>query len=457
LVSFLTFVSAAACGNIDLAGECGSLASGSTRVGSWWAAECGADPDDSTGTAEVRARKLLEAEFTSCNPQAEVEPDIYCNKQEMSDDLPRRFDSSSGNMDAVLLNAGSDVLQFTPCGVNGMGTRLLPIASLGDPELLARPFLPEVLEAVSCEGQVYAVPVGLHRLNTLYFNRELLTAAGCSASDLRAEDFDAIVEDLDRVWVRGTAPSGATCVGTPNPVGTTERLRSVLAIATASGDAWAASLFVLENLMVSAVGADAYETFWRGHLAAGEEPDVRQLTSTLDRVARLAQFFTPEELTAHDAFDAVRSGRAIFTVMGDWHGPDVAGSDVELMPFPGTEQVTVFTADVFAVPVSSKNPSGAAAWLRTITSREVQERYIPAKGGGPVRTDMAESLGGIVALPGLPTFVPAGSFDLLAQRVARWLRDVREGQRSDEALLGYIESEYCSLAEARCEPWPVVR
>ncbi len=446
------------CSDADLGGECGALGYGTVRLAIWW--EDGDEPQ----SAEGRAFKGLEEDFETCNPDAELSTDSYDEKQELieavfhslppssasADDPetltstdPTALDTSTSDsalvappLDAIQLNAGSDVRQFTPCGTP-QETQLRPIEGLPDGELLLRPFRPEVMATVSCDGQTFALPVGIHRLNTLYYNRRLLSSIGCSdEAGLHNQTFQLLVEDVHRAF-NGGELSGRTCVQNH---ATAPAPPSVIAVA--SRDGWTLSTFLFENLMIAVDGPAGRGEFW-----SGRNPSGPALTATLQLFVELKPYFSAP-LTEPEAFAAVVDAEAVFTVSGDWHDVDLAGSDVALTVFPGTEDSYVFTADVFAVPANSENPAGASAWLRAITSRDVQERYQAEKGGASARVDVRTGLNAAHLLPGLPVLIPDHTFEELDRRLGSW---VNQPEPEPTEIIQYIQGEYCKLPEAACE------
>lgn len=472
----LTAAVSFACGGIDLTGECGALTAEEVNVVTWWDGD--SLPGD-TSAAEAKAQQVLEQQFLECNPEASVRSSPYPDKQSLLNDLPRHVrtraspDPTQGiaggasaehdePWDVVLLNAGSDVALFSGCsGMNrdtATSSRLIPLSEIVQGDLLDRPFPQELMQAVRCDGEYYAAPVGVHRLNSLYFNRRLLESAGCRQQDLQnatADEFAAIVQELDSVLVRGQAPDPAlaTCVS-QRPA--SRGVESIFAIAT--GEPWAVSLFVFENLMVSTIGIDGYERFWRGHRGDPEgQHDLSELRHTLGALQVYASYLTPldasgapgwEERGVQWAFRQVREGQAVFTVMGDWQSPDSVDQLMGEVAFPGTQDGYVYTADVFAVPVGAPHLGGARAWLRAVTSRRAQERYIPVKGGASAREDTWRLPPGVRSAPGLPLLIPTNAFDDLKTKLRDWLEQMSAGTRNDQFLLDYVLQEYCKLSEA---------
>ncbi len=462
---FIAATALVGCGDVVLTEQCGSLATGDVRIATWWSRLL--------GSAEGNALGVLEQEFNECNPQANAVTVEFENKYTMFDVVPRSLEvdpqpeadappaqsasarypiGSEPAVDVIHLNAGWDVLGFTPCGKDGPKKGLLPLNSVLDPETLARPLAWRLAD--DCEGSVYALPVGIHRLNTLYVNKAQLQRVGCDADDVRSASPDAflsLLSDLDAVLVRGQAPSGETCVQqVATASGGASGVESVLAIG--SGEDWALSMFAFENVMVSHLGAVAYKHFWEGWSPTDEAglEDFEPLSQLLEALSAYAPYLQPDEPTPRQAFERVLSGRAIFTVVGYWYEKELTDSDVATVPFPGTEMVRIETADVFAIASNSPNPKGAAAWLRAVTTEHVQQPYIEEKGGTAARTDIAPLEAGMLYLPALPSYIPSEHFNHLGTKLSDWMQGVLTGSRNDQHFIRYVAEEYCSLDHAKC-------
>lgn len=466
------------CGGMDLTDECGSLAAGEVTVATWW--DGGDSSRSGHDAAEVRARRVLEQQFQECNPAASVKSEELPNKQALINEIPRvispratidaagRSQSDAhGPWDVVLLNGGADVARFSGCDAadptQATSPRLIPISELGDALLLERPFPADIMQSVRCQEKHYALPVGMHRLNSLYFNRPVLEVTGCFPRHLQsasAGEFRAIVADLHEVFLGTGRPSGETCV---SAVPGAADVQSVFAIAT--DEPWAVSLFAIENLMVSSVGVDGYLGFWRGHRGDPRgEHDLRELATTLETLAFYRELLSKgawqEPQAKRDVqwtFEQVRAGQAVFTVMGDWQSKDAVDDVLGEVAFPGTQDAYVYTTDAFAVPVDAPNRAAALAWLRSVTSRRAQERYVPVKGGVSAREDTWGPPEGVRTAPGMPLLIPANSFDLLAEKLAQSLSSTQDVHEAE--LLEYVAHEYCKLSEAAtfCSGVPKVK
>lgn len=102
------------------------------------------------------------------------------------------------------------------------------------------------------------------------------------------------------------------------------------------------------------------------------------------------------------ALAQVQSGTADFSVMGDWSNGELksalASGEVDSVPFPGSEDVFVFTSDTFPLPLDAPYPEQTQALLETIASTEGQLSFSQDKGSIPARSDVHVSALGARAM-----------------------------------------------------------
>jgi len=209
-----------------------------------------------------------------------------------------------------------------------------------------------VLATVKCKSHVYGVPLDVHRLNTLFFNRRLLGENGISPPATLDELF-AAAETLQANGVRPLA------LGTKDP--------------------WTLSLLLFENLLVARGGGAYYRDFFAGR----GDPRGPEITAALGDLTRLLAFTNPDRKARSwdEAVALVVSGQAAMTIMGDWtKGYLDPSDDVGEVPMPGTSDVFVFTTDTFGLPKGARNRPGARDLLRLVGTKEGQYTFNPPKG-----------------------------------------------------------------------------
>jgi glucose/mannose transport system substrate-binding protein len=78
--------------------------------------------------------------------------------------------------DTFQVNGGTDLFSWVGCGA--VRERMEPLDFLFSSEGWGAVFPPDVLELVTHGGRLYAVPVDIHRTNTLFYNRQNLAEHG---------------------------------------------------------------------------------------------------------------------------------------------------------------------------------------------------------------------------------------------------------------------------------------
>jgi hypothetical protein len=225
--------------------------------------------------------------------------------------------------------------------------------------------------------------------------------------------------------------------------------------AVAGREAWTVSLFVIENLMLAlAADGEEYQRYWRG-----EECNEPLLERTLSELAALERegYFGNTDMNTAEARERVKNGQAAMLVMGDWAMAEFDAEHVGAIPFPGTSQYFVFSADVFALPaIDTANVQGGLAWLRSSTLAQTQRDFAFLKSARPARVDVAAELAPpeagaltwVRSLPALLPYQPEGPFRELQNELK-----YRLASNDDAQLLRYAREEYPKLSHGRvrCE------
>ena len=242
----------------------------------------------------------------------------------------------------------------------------VPVTVLYRSEGWDRVVLQDLLDQVSKGGEVYAVLVGVHRGNVLWYNKKVLKKHGIKVGDtLSFEQFFSAAQ----------------------------RLKDAGLVPLAMGDAglWAtAELF--ENTLLGVLGPQGWQELFGGEMAF-DDPQVKQ-------AARLYGQMLDCENADHSALSwdqavrAVIQGNAAFTAMGDWTYGELAkaglkeNQDFGWVSSPGTEGAFLAVADGFTLAKGAPHLAEAVAWLEMVGSKEAQEAFNALKGSIPVRTDV---------------------------------------------------------------------
>ena len=223
-----------------------------------------------------------------------------------------------------------------------------------------------LLDQVSKGGEVYAVLVGVHRGNVLWYNKKVLKKLGIKVGDtLSFEQFFSVAQ----------------------------RLKATGLVPLAMGDEglWAtAELF--ENTLLGVLGPQGWQELFGGKMMF-DDPRVKQAARLYGRMLD-CQNADHSALSWDQAVRAVIQGKAAFTAMGDWTYGELANAglkenqDFGWVSSPGTEGAFLAVADGFTLAKGAPHPAEAVAWLEMVGSKEAQEAFNALKGSIPVRTDV---------------------------------------------------------------------
>jgi ABC-type glycerol-3-phosphate transport system substrate-binding protein len=246
------------------------------------------------------------------------------------------------------------------------------------------------LHPLSCGGRLYGLPVGIHKLNVLFYNREVFATLTAAAQE-RGVDLvppealdspEALLTELAQVAELGARGTG----GAP-----------LVRFAIGTQEEWPLTVVAFENVLLG-LGRDAYETLWMGGLAQDQGAKRRALSTKLERMVEvlkelMAHSNAETPLTWQDAVRRVGSGDALFTVTGDWgyaQLTDEQTSKVATVAFPGTRDAFVYTPDSFAVPRQlGRSGFAARAFLHdAIENPDILLQFSRRKHSIPPRRDL---------------------------------------------------------------------
>jgi glucose/mannose transport system substrate-binding protein len=231
---------------------------------------------------------------------------------------------------------------------------------------LANVLVPELLENVNVDGHLVALPMGIHRANSLFYNKALFTEHKLSPPN-SVEELLQVCETLKQAGV------------TP------------IAIAD---QGWVHNL-LFEILHQSVLGTARYHDFLQGKLSAEET----QLADAVELYANIVENYTNSN-SGDEGFDWARAaelmqdGKAAMFAHGDWakglfvQRGWVSDVDFSVVGPPGARDLFVYDMDVWVMPKGGPNPDGARRFMEAAVSVEGQLAFDLIKGATSVRTDL---------------------------------------------------------------------
>jgi glucose/mannose transport system substrate-binding protein len=226
---------------------------------------------------------------------------------------------------------------------------------------------PTILSLIQYRGHVVAAPLGVHRVNTLLYNRKLLARHGIAPP----HNWDE--------WERAAT-----------------RLRSqgVSALAQSSEPWQVAGLF--ESLVLAQGGPDLHrELFVSLRDTALGDP---RFVAALQRLRKMKGWSNRpiQERPWTDMVQELARGDAAFFVMGDWAKGELLqtgltlGVDFDCSAMPGTEKYHLYSVDTLTMMAKEHQHQAAQERLaRLVLNPAVQLEYNQIKGSVSVRKDAA--------------------------------------------------------------------
>jgi glucose/mannose transport system substrate-binding protein len=350
LVAAMSLV-VAACGGKE---EKQPAAGGASKVEvfSWW-----------TGGGEAKGLEAMIADFNKKQPQIEfvnaaVAGGSGTNAKAV---LASRLQANQPP-DSFQGHAGAELMDYIKAG------QLESVNFLYDQQQLRKVFPQQLIDQITFEGQLYSVPVNIHRSNILWYSPKVLKEAGIAEPPATIDEF---IADLKMVKDKtGKIPLSL-------------------------GAQWTAD-HLLESVLLGRLGVDTYNALWK----PGADWSSPQVTRALQDFATIQSYANTEaastdwQLAAKNVVD----NKAAFNIMGDWAAgyfkelgkqPKV---DFDWAAAPGTDGVYMWLSDSFTLPKGAPHRDAAVAWLTEAASKQGQDLFNPQKGSIPARTDADTSL-----------------------------------------------------------------
>ncbi|MEW5323133.1 ABC transporter substrate-binding protein [Geobacillus thermoleovorans] len=242
--------------------------------------------------------------------------------------------------------------------------KMEPLNDLYEKEGWMDKFPKALIDMVSKDGNIYSVPVNIHRGNVLWYNKKIFADNGLQPP----KTFDEFFQVADKLKAKGITP-----------------------LALGDKEPWAAT-HLFENVLLGTLGTENYKKLWTGELSFND-PQVKQAVETFKK---MLNYINEDHSSRNwqDAAQLVAEGKAAMYVMGDWvKGYFVndlklkVNEDFGYVPVPNTEGKFMVITDTFGLPKGVKNPDDVKKFLAVLGSVEGQDAFNPLKGSIPARID----------------------------------------------------------------------
>jgi glucose/mannose transport system substrate-binding protein len=303
----------------------------------------------------------------------------------------------------LLMGDPPDVAQLIGSSLPEWADRglVLPLNATATRQKWSQILFPTVMDLVSYKGDVVAVPLGIHRINTLLFNRQL---------------FARFALQPPRSWAEFELASR------------TFRAAGIQPLAW-SDETWQIAT-VFESLLLGEAGPALYrQLVVQRNGLAWLDPRVKKALQRL-RWLRSSSGGVPTERSWSDSARALLQGSAAMLVMGDWAKGELMAwganpqTDFGCVVVPGTAGMHLYSVDTLAMLVNARHPLVLQEKMaEALTGTVAQLTYNRIKGSVPVLRDIsaaAQRSMDICARDSWTTFAtfPAGRVPSLAHRMA---------------------------------------
>jgi glucose/mannose transport system substrate-binding protein len=384
---------------------------GSVEIFSWWTA--GGEAEGLDAMYEIFAAKYPDLEIINATVAggAGSEAKAVLATRMQAGDAP----------DSFQVHAGHELIDTWV-----VADKMEPVTFLFDENDWLDVYPPGVIEVLSSDGDIWSVPVNIHRSNVLWYNKQVLEDNGLTPPASLDDFFNA----ADTLKAAGITP-----------------------LALGDNGVWV-DLHVFESLLLAHLGPDGYRGLWDG-TTDWSGPEV---TEALEDLAWMMEYVNDDHsaLSWDQAAQLVVDGDAAMTIMGDWAEgyfksvgltPDV---EFGYAPSPGTGGSFIMLSDSFGLPKGAPNRDGAIAWLTVCGSKEGQDAFNPVKGSIPARTDGDRSLYDVYLQSAMDDFAFNEIVPSLAHGAAAsegWVTAVGDAMTLFVADLD-VEAAQAALAEA---------
>jgi glucose/mannose transport system substrate-binding protein len=265
--------------------------------------------------------------------------------------------------DSWHVHPGDQVLNYVILG------QIEPVTRLFEDQGLDQVMPPLLVEQITISGEIYSIPMNIHRSNVLWYNPEVFQENHLTPPET-IEEFFEVAEVLES---QGIIP---------------------LAVGARLGFEVG---HIFESVLLATFGPEDYLRLFQAETTMWEDSRASIAIDTLGNMLA----YTNEnflETSLGDAAQMVADGEAGMTIMGDWveghlkNRGYLPNKDFGWIAAPGTEGTFIWISDGFVLATGAKNREAALAWLEVVGSIEGQDAFNPIKGSIPARLDTDKSL-----------------------------------------------------------------
>ena len=293
---------------------------------------------------------------------------------------------------------GSTLTEWADVGL------VLPLNGVAARQKWQQALFPTVLGLVSYQGEVIAAPLGIHRINTLLYNRHLFARLELNPPRTWAE-FESVSRKFSAAGIKPLAWSD---------------------------EAWQVAT-VFESLLLAEAGPALYQQMIvQRKSAAWLDPRVEKALQRLRWLRNLSE--APIERVWTASARELMNDAAAMMIMGDWASGELMAwgaspaTDFACVVVPGTAHMHLYSVDTLAMLVNARHREALQEKMaETISAMPAQLAYNRIKGSVPVRRDLSASA--LASLSGCAR----GSWEAFASPAAARVPSLAHRMAADEA------------------------
>nr|WP_226037163.1 ABC transporter substrate-binding protein [Aquibacillus saliphilus] len=242
--------------------------------------------------------------------------------------------------------------------------KMEPLNDFYEEQGLMDKFPQDLIDMVSKDGNIYSVPVNIHRGNVIFYNMQVFEENNIEVPTTM-DEFFAVADKLQEAGI------------TPLALGDKE--------------SWT-STQIFENILLGVLGTDDYQALFDGDIPFDDE----RVVEAAELFKKTLSYVNEDHASRNwqDASQLVGEGEAAMTNMGDWakgyfsNDLDLAtNEDFGYFPYPDTVGDFMVITDTFGLPKGVENPESVKEFLSVLGSVEGQDAFNPLKGSIPARVD----------------------------------------------------------------------
>lgn len=265
--------------------------------------------------------------------------------------------------DSWQVHPGDEVLNHVILG------QVEPLTQLFRDQGLDRVMPPLLIEQITINGEIYSIPVNIHRSNVLWYSPAIFEANQLTPPETIEEFFEVAqaLEDND-----------------------------IVPLAIGGGLGFEVG-HLFESVLLATFGPDDYMRLFQAGTDMWEDPRASSAIHTLQNMLAYANDDNLE-VGFQAAAQMVADQEAAMTIMGDWiegylkiNGA-IPKQDFAWAAAPGTGGTFIWLSDGFVLATGAENRDAGLAWMEVVGSKEGQDAFNPIKGSIPARTDAERSL-----------------------------------------------------------------